>query len=69
MKPDYSELLRKHNLHSVLIDKEGCIKAMDICFELGKKQGEKQVLTWFSKMDHLSENLKYLEEEYINQHK
>lgn len=69
MKPDYLQLIREYNLHSVLLDREGCIKAMDTCFELGKKEGEKQVLNWFSKMTHISDNLKYLEEEYLNQRK
>jgi len=67
MKPDYYELLNEHTLTSAIFDKEGCINAMDICYQIGKTDGTKQVILWLENHRHLSDNIDYLIEEYINQ--
>lgn len=67
MKPDYLEIIREQNGSSVFMDLEGLNKAMDISFELGKKEGTKEVFEWLSKMDYLSDNLQYIKEEWENQ--
>lgn len=67
MRPDYNELLNEHNLSSTLLDKKGCIIAMNICYEMGKKDGAQDVLNWLSKMDYLSDNIDYIIEEWKNQ--
>lgn len=67
MKPDFLEILKEHNEHSILLDSEGVLKALNICYEIGKKNGENEVLTWISKMDYLSDNIQYIKEEWENQ--
>lgn len=67
MKPDYLSLLVEHNLSSIFLDHTGCVKAMDICYEMGKKDGADEFISWLNKMDHLSDNLKYITEEWKNQ--
>lgn len=67
MKPDYLEIIREHNSSSVFMDSEGLNKAMDISFELGKKEGAKEVLEWLSKMDYFSDNLQHIKEKWENQ--
>jgi hypothetical protein len=49
------------------MDKEGCISAMDICYQIGKKDGTQEVLLWLENQKHLSDNIDYLIEEYKNQ--
>lgn len=67
MKPDYLNLLAKHNLSSIFLDQTGTIEAMEICYQLGKKEGNQEVLEWLSKMDHLSDNIEYIKDEWKNQ--
>lgn len=67
MKPDYLELIREYNSHSILLDKDGCTKAMDICYEKGRVDGSNEVLSWLSKMDYLSDNIQYIKDEWKNQ--
>jgi len=67
MKPDYLQLIKEHNSHSIILDQEGLINAMDICFEKGKIEGVSQVFEWLSNMDYLSDNINYIKEEWENQ--
>jgi uncharacterized protein YjgD (DUF1641 family) len=47
---------------SFVLDKEGVFKAMELSYELGSKE----VLEWLSKMDYLSDNIDYINEEWNN---
>ena len=67
MKPNYFELLNEQTVTSSIMDKEGCISAMDICYQIGKKDGTQEVLLWLENQKHLSDNIDYLIEEYKNQ--
>ena len=67
MKPDYLKILTEHNLSSIFLDQTGTIEAMEICFELGKKEGHKEILSWLTNMDYLSDNIQYIKEEWENQ--
>lgn len=67
MIPDFEKLIIENNQHSMFLDVEGMVNAMKISYELGKKQGETNVLDWLSQMSHLSDNIKYIIEEYKNQ--
>lgn len=67
MKPDYLNLIAEHNLSSIFLDQTGTIEAMEICYQLGKKEGNQEVLEWLSKMDHLSDNIEYIKDEWKNQ--
>lgn len=69
MKPDFVELIREHNGHSTFLNMEGMVKAMKICYETGKNHGSQQVLDWMSQMEHLSDNINYIKEEWENQNK
>lgn len=69
MKPDFLEILEKHNPHSVFMDKKSICEAMRECYFLGKNQGNQEVLDWISKMEHLSENVSYIVDEWNNQNK
>lgn len=69
MKPDYTKLLKEHNISSMFLDEKGCVKAMNICYEKGKEDGNKEVLEWLSKMNYLSDNIQYIIEEWKNQNK
>ena len=69
MKPDFLELIQEHNGHSAFLDLKGLVKAMEICYEMGKTQGSQDVLTWLSNMEHLSDNIIYIKEEWENQNK
>lgn len=67
MKPDFLEILDKHNPHSAFMDKKNICEAMRECYLLGKNQGNHEVLDWLSKMDYLSDNIQYIKEEWENQ--
>lgn len=67
MKPDFFELIKQYNNHSVFLDLDGITDAMNICYEMGKNDGNKEVLEWLSKMDYLSDNIQYIKEEWENQ--
>lgn len=67
MTPDFFGLIKQHNNHSVFLDTDGMTKALKLCYYMGKKDGNKEVLEWLSKMDHLSDNIQYIKEEWENQ--
>lgn len=67
MKPDFFDLLEKHNGHSKFLNAEAVVKAMKICYQLGLEDGNNEVLDFFSKMDYLSDNIEYIKEEWQNQ--
>lgn len=67
MIPDYLTLIQEHNEHSLFLDHQGLMKAMDICYKMGKSDGNIEVLNWLSNMDYLSDNIVYIKEEWENQ--
>jgi len=67
MKLDFYDLIKEHNNHSVFFNPEGIMKAMNIAYQEGKKDGNQEVLEWLSKMDYLSDNIEYIKEEWLNQ--
>lgn len=67
MKPDFLEILDKHNPHSVFMDKKNICEAMKECYQIGKSQGSKEFIEWLNSMDYLSDNIHYIVEEWENQ--
>jgi hypothetical protein len=67
MKPDFVELIREHNFHSMMLNQEGVINALQICYEQGKIDGRDEVIEFVSNMTHLSDNINYIIEELKNQ--
>ena len=69
MKPNFEKLILKNNSHSLLLDIEGVKNAMNESYEKGIEDGREEVLSWLSKMNHLSDNINYIIEEWKNQKK
>lgn len=67
MTPDFLKLIQEHNNHSAFLNVEGLMKAMKISYQMGKSDGNDEVLDWLSKMDYLSDNIQYIKEEWKNQ--
>jgi hypothetical protein len=42
MKPDFYEILREHNVHSVFLNPKGIVEAMEKCFNMGEEKSEKK---------------------------
>jgi hypothetical protein len=51
--------------HSVFLDKKSIISCMYQSYMLGTED----VLEWLSNMEYLSDNIKYIKEEWYNQQK
>lgn len=69
MKPNFIELVQEYNNHSVLLDLDGMVKAVDLSYQKGREDGIEEVLEWISKMDYLSDNIQYIKDEWNNQNK
>ena len=69
MKPDFLYLIQEHNNHSAFLNTKGMVEALRISYKEGKKDGVQEVLSWLSKMGHLSDNMEYIIEEWKNQNK
>lgn len=67
MKPDYIKILVEHNLSSIFLDQSGCVEAMEICYEMGKKDGLMEILDWLSKTGHITNNTENILDEWKNQ--
>jgi hypothetical protein len=63
MKPDFLKILKDHNAHPMFLNESGMLKGLEKCYD----QGTEDVWKWLSKMDHLSDNVNYLKEEWENQ--
>jgi len=59
------EIYEKSIPHSAFLDKKSIIYCMNQSYMLGSKE----VFEWLSKMDYLSDNVKYITDEWNNQHK
>ena len=64
MKNTFLEIYDKNIVHTSFLDKRTVMK----CMEDSYYQGVNDVLNWMSEMNHLSDNVDYLIQEYKNQH-
>jgi hypothetical protein len=64
MKNTFLEIYDKNIVHTSFLDKRTVMK----CMEDSYYQGVNDVLNWMSEMNHLSDNVDYIIEEYKNQH-
>lgn len=64
MKNTFLEIYDKNIVHTSFLDKRTVMKCMEDSYYLGVND----VLNWMSEMNHLSDNVDYLIEEYKNQH-
>lgn len=62
MEKRLREIYEKNVSDEFVLDKSGVFKSMEQSYELGTQD----VLTWLSKMDHLSDNIQYTIEEWNN---
>lgn len=52
-------------LSSTFLDRSSVEKCMERSYNLGREE----VFEWLSKMEHLTDNIQYIKEEWENQHK
>lgn len=64
MKNTFLEIYDKNIVHTSFLDKRTVMKCMEDSYYLGVNE----VLNWMSEMNHLSDNVDYLIQEYKNQH-
>lgn len=69
MSPNFHDIMKEHNVHHMFLNETGVIKALEQSFNMGKTEGENEVLSWLSEMNHLSDNIKYILEEWENRKK
>jgi hypothetical protein len=60
---DINRIIKERNVHSTFLNEEGLVIALKESYNLGVEN----VLSWLSKMEHLSPNIHYLIEEWNNQ--
>lgn len=68
MKSNYfdpKKIMQENNVHSTFLNEDGLVSALEQSYN----QGVNDVLRWIEQMDDLSDNVKYLVEEWNNQHK
>jgi hypothetical protein len=65
MKPELKEIIEKNIVHNSFLDKQ----SVENCVEESYNLGVNDVLDWLSKMDYLSDNVKYIIEEWYNSNK
>jgi hypothetical protein len=65
MKSELEKIIENNIVNNVFLDKESIQKCVEDSYNLGVND----VLDWLSKMDYLSDNLKYIIEEWNNQNK
>jgi hypothetical protein len=65
MKPELKEIIEKNIVHNSFLDKQ----SVENCVEESYNLGVNDVLDWLSKMDYLSDNVKYIIEEWHNLNK
>lgn len=63
MKPELEKIMEENVVHNTFLDRESIEKCMEESYNLGVKD----VLNWLSKQDYLSDNVKYIIEEWNNQ--
>ena len=62
---DFKKIIQENNIHSTFLNEEGIVAALQQSYSLGVKD----VLDWLKNMNHISDNVEYLVEEWNNQHK
>lgn len=62
---DFKKIIQENNIHSTFLNEEGIVAALQQSYSLGVKD----VLDWLKNMNHISDNVQYLVEEWNNQHK
>lgn len=65
MKSELENIIENNLVHNIFLDRQSVEKCAEESYNLGVND----VLDWLSKMDYLSDNVKYLREEWNNQHK
>lgn len=65
MKTELEKIIESNIIHNTLLD----IKSIEKCVDESYNLGVQDMLTWFSKMDHLCNNIQYIIEEWHNQNK
>jgi|LauGreDrversion4_2_1035121.scaffolds.fasta_scaffold448144_3 hypothetical protein len=69
MKPDFEKLMKEHNVHGMILNNNGIINSMSICYKQGLTDGQNEVLEFLSQMSHISDNIDYIIDEFKNQNK
>ncbi len=64
MKSELKKIIENNIVHNSFLDKESVEKCVVESYNLGVND----VLNWLSKMDYLSDNIKYIIDEWNNQH-
>lgn len=62
---DFKKIIQENNIHSTFLNEEGIVAALQQSYSLGVKD----VLDWLKNMNHISDNVEYLLDEWNNQHK
>lgn len=65
MKTELKKIIESNIIHNTLLDMKSIEKCVDESYNLGVQD----MLAWFSKMDHLCNNIQYIIEEWHNQNK
>ena len=65
MKIELEKIIENNIVHNTLLDRQSVEKCVEESYNLGVND----VLDWLSKMDHLSDNVKYIIEEWNNQNR
>ncbi len=42
MKPDFEKLMKEHNVHGMILNNDGMIKALEKSYELGRLESEEK---------------------------
>lgn len=64
MKLELEKIIENNITHNMFYDRQSVEKCVEESYNLGVND----VLDWLSKMDYLSDNVKYIIEEWNNQH-
>ena len=65
MKKELEKIIENNIVHNNFFDRQSVEKCVEESYNLGVND----VLDWLSKMDYLSDNVKYIIEEWNNQNK
>ena len=65
MKSELKNIVENNIVHNNFLDRQSVAKCVEESYNLGVND----VLDWLSKMDYLSDNIKYIIEEWNNQNK
>lgn len=65
MKTELEKIIENNIVHNNFLDRQSVEKCVNESYNLGVND----VLDWLSKMDYLSDNIKYIIEEWNNQNK